>query len=117
MSSTAHGAASDMGALRMNPADQRSKVCVNMRLDLCVTTLALTHLPPPHWYWCHIPPSQLSGLDAQELLETRVLKISGADQPIKYASIFDRDDNLRVASNAKSFEVRVQYNPFSFVSD
>lgn len=26
MSSAAHGAASDMGALRMNPADQRSKV-------------------------------------------------------------------------------------------
>lgn len=48
---------------------------------------------------------QLSGLDAQELLETRVLKVGGRDQPIKYASIFDRDDNMRVASNAKSFEV------------
>merc|ERR1712014_439528 len=64
-----------MGALRMDPADQKSK---------------------------------LAGLDAQELLETRVLKVGGRDQPIKYASIFDRDDNMRVASNAKSFELSTE---------
>ena len=47
----------------------------------------------------------MSKLDYQELLETRVLSSAGVRHSIKHASLFDRDDNLRVASDAESFEV------------
>lgn len=35
-----------------------------------------------------------------------MLSSGGVRHPIKHASIFDRDDNRRVASDAESFEVR-----------
>ncbi|CAD6586634.1 MAG: hypothetical protein CYPHOPRED_003623 [Cyphobasidiales sp. Tagirdzhanova-0007] len=49
--------------------------------------------------------SKMSKLDYQELLETRVLSSAGVRHSIKHASLFDRDDNLRVASDAESFEL------------
>lgn len=52
-------------------------------------------------------PTQLSKLNYQELLETRVLSSSGVTHPIDQASLFDRDDNMRVATTAQSFEVSV----------
>jgi hypothetical protein len=51
---------------------------------------------------------QLAKLNYQELLETRVLASGGVTHPIKYASVFDRDDNQRVATSDKSFEVRLR---------
>jgi hypothetical protein len=102
MAAQAQGQASDMGALRMDPAAQRSKVGY-FTLGLartCMLALTLTLV-----YLLFLLSTQLAGLDAQELLETRVLEVGGVQQPIKYASVFDRDDNMRVATNSKGFEV------------
>ncbi|CAA3032870.1 Hypothetical predicted protein [Olea europaea subsp. europaea] len=52
--------------------------------------------------------SKLAKLNYQELLETRVMESGGVRHPIEFASVFDRDDNQRVATSDKSFELSTE---------
>lgn len=78
------------------------RACCAARALSLIDACCLPHLR----YQNRLLPSQLAKLHYQELLETRLLSTSGVTHPIKYASLFDRDDNQRVATTDKSFEVR-----------